>query len=123
MSSPNLEIPHIAAAQNQKEVTANSAFDLLDLRITATSDIDVTAGGSFTVTLEVARQSMRIRLTGTPGAAFTVELPEVEGLYAIRNEADGVATIARAVGAETVDVAASAQALVFTGVEGVTGFS
>ena len=34
MSTPNLAIPHIAAAQNQKEVTANDAFDRLDEAIT-----------------------------------------------------------------------------------------
>jgi len=31
MSSPFLAITHIAASQNQKEVTANAAFDALDV--------------------------------------------------------------------------------------------
>ena len=30
MPTPNLAIPHIAASQNQKEVTATDAFDRLD---------------------------------------------------------------------------------------------
>ena len=34
MSTPNLAIAHIQASQDQKEVTANAAFDALDLAMT-----------------------------------------------------------------------------------------
>jgi hypothetical protein len=33
MSTPNLNLAHIAAGQSQKEVTANAAFDGLDTAI------------------------------------------------------------------------------------------
>ncbi len=45
MPSPNLAIPHVAASQNQKEVTINDAIDALDLAMTAALEIDVTGGG------------------------------------------------------------------------------
>jgi hypothetical protein len=34
MASPNLAITHVAAAQNQKEVTVNDAIDALDRALT-----------------------------------------------------------------------------------------
>ena len=49
MTSPNLAAPHVAAAQNQKEVTINDATDALDLAMTATLELDCSAGGTITV--------------------------------------------------------------------------
>jgi hypothetical protein len=44
MPTPNLNITHIAAAQNQKEVTANAAFDALDKALTGVLPADFAAG-------------------------------------------------------------------------------
>ena len=46
MSTPNLAIAHIAASQNQKEVTANDAFDALDQAICGLTAISLTGATS-----------------------------------------------------------------------------
>ena len=44
MSSPNLAITHVAAAQNQKEVTINDAIDALDAATQGLLSVDFIAG-------------------------------------------------------------------------------
>ena len=44
MSSPNLAITHVAAAQNQKEVTINDAINALDRAMGDLLVVDLTAG-------------------------------------------------------------------------------
>ncbi|MBB1499630.1 hypothetical protein [Paracoccus sp. MC1862] len=85
MTSPNLAAPHVAAAQNQKEVTINDATDALDLAITASLNLDCSAGGSVAVTALQARRNVRLALTGTPLADFTLLLPAVPRLLLISN--------------------------------------
>ncbi|MEI4234735.1 hypothetical protein [Roseovarius sp. D22-M7] len=104
MPSPNLEVPHVAAAQNQKEVTINDATDALDLALTATAVIDCSAGGTIAVTAADLQRHVRLVLGGAPGAGFTLELADVPRLLVVRNDADAVAVITRAGGGDATTV-------------------
>ena len=44
MTSPNLAITHVAAAQNQKEVTVNDAINALDRALTEALAVDFAGG-------------------------------------------------------------------------------
>lgn len=87
MGTPNLAIAHIATNQNNKETTANSAFDLLDLALTAQfskvmPDADYTLANP-TESLQV----IVIRFTGsTATTQRNAVVPNVAKLYCVRNE-------------------------------------
>jgi hypothetical protein len=81
--TPNLAIAHIAASQNQKEVTANEAFDLLDRALTDRLDVDLSSGN---VTLASAefRRHLAFRATGlTQDRDLTV--PAIRRLFVVIN--------------------------------------
>ncbi len=84
MPSPNLAIIHVAAAQNQKEVTVNDAIDKLDLASNDTVDIDCSAGNT-AVSAADYRENFLIRLTGIPTADFTLTLPDGKRVVALHN--------------------------------------
>jgi hypothetical protein len=89
MASPNLAITHVAAAQNQKEVTINDAIDALDRAMGDVLVVDFTAGN---VTLTDA---------------------QIRRLFAVDNAAgSGTLTIKRGTGA--VEVIAGAAVLAYT---------
>jgi hypothetical protein len=101
MSSPNLAIAHVAAAQNQKEVTVNDAIDKLDLASNDTVDIDCSAG-STTVSAADYRENFLIRLTGTPAADFTLTLPDGKRVAALHNTSGRTVTVRTATLGATV---------------------
>jgi hypothetical protein len=119
MTSPNLAAPHVAAAQNQKEVTINDATDALDLAMTAALSVDCSAGGTITVTLLQARRNVRFALTGTPAADFVFELPNVRRLVAVSNGTGRVATVRNPTG-DTIALPAGKQVLIYATGTGVT---
>lgn len=119
MTSPNLAAPHVAASQNQKEVTINDATDALDLAITASLSLDCSAGGTVSVTTTQAQRNVRLALTGTPAAAFSLQLPAVPRILAVANGTGAAVTVKNATGA-TVDVPAGKQAFVHASGNGVT---
>lgn len=84
MSSPNLAIPHVAAAQNQKEVTINDAIDALDRALNALLELDLSAGDVTLTAMEV-RTAMAIRITGGFGAQRTLTLPALQRLLLVAN--------------------------------------
>jgi hypothetical protein len=73
-TTPNLAVGHIAAAQNQKEVTANAAFDALDNAYNRVLDVDVSAG-NITLTSDQFRRNGRLRAINATIAGRTVTLP------------------------------------------------
>jgi hypothetical protein len=89
MASPNLAITHIAAAQNQPEVTANGAFDALDnaenaLVSFANSDADMT------LTQVQLASGGAIKITGALTADRHVNLPaSVERSFIFENATTG----------------------------------
>jgi hypothetical protein len=73
-TTPNLAVGHIAAAQNQKEVTANAAFDALDNAGNRVLDVDVSAG-NVTLTSDQFRRNGRLRAISATVAGRTITLP------------------------------------------------
>ena len=75
----NLGITYIQASQNQKEVTANAAFDALDKALTETFDANL-ASASVTLTDAQYRQALAVRAQNATVAGRTVTLPARERL-------------------------------------------
>jgi hypothetical protein len=88
MATPNLGIAHIAENQNQKEVTANAAFDALDEAFcnqlsVAMSDADLT------VTAAQAVSNLVIVAMGALTADRNLIVPSNKKLYILRNNTTG----------------------------------
>ncbi len=97
MATDHLQIPDIAASQNQKEVTANAAHNLLDRKINQIVPVTVTAADTFTIT--ETRENCLVELVGTPGDT-TIDMPDTNEVYMrILNSTDGVITIRNSAGA------------------------
>ena len=88
MSSPNLAVPHVAAAQNQKEVTINDAIDALDNSINRTLTLEM-ADEDLTLTSDQANRNGLIILAGSLTAERIVTLPANHRRLAIRNATNG----------------------------------
>ncbi|HWJ40617.1 MAG TPA: hypothetical protein VNT29_05770, partial [Candidatus Limnocylindrales bacterium] len=74
MATPSLAITHIAAAQNQKEVTANDAFDALDNADNAIASFANTNTDMTLTQLQLASGGC-IKITGAITADRHVNLP------------------------------------------------
>lgn len=88
-TTPNLLAGHIASNQATKEVTANAAFDILDLALTnelvkAMADADLTL-----VDPTEARQNMVFTFTGALTADRHIVVPNSEKLYIVSNQTTG----------------------------------
>ena len=93
MATTHLQIPDIQANQNSKEVTANAAHDLLDKALNANVQVAVSVGVNNLTTTQ-ARENFVIELTGSPGAGYTVEMPDTnKRTLVIVNSSDGTATV------------------------------
>jgi hypothetical protein len=100
MATDHLQIADILANQNQKEVTANAAHNLLDRAMNQHNDKTVGGSGSFSTT--ETRENGVVNLIGTPGAPFTLNMPDMnERLLAVVNNTNDVATIRNSAGAGT----------------------
>ena len=94
MPTPNLNITHVAPTQNQKTVTINDGFDLLDQAANSHLDLDVSAGGIFTLTAAQFNEIAIANLLGAAGSAVTINLPtNARGFYGFRNNSGQAATI------------------------------
>ena len=92
MATENLQIPDIASNQNQKEVTANAATNLLDRAMNNNVQKAITVATSFTTT--EARENFVIELTGTPGAPINIDMPDTnKRTLAVVNNTNDVMTI------------------------------
>jgi hypothetical protein len=111
MTSPNLAIPHVAAAQAQKEVTINQAVDLLDRALTDVLAVDLGAG-DVTLTSDQYRRHTVFRAANVT-ASRTLTLPQIKRTVAVDN-ADGAATLTVARGTGTVSVPAGAALAIYT---------
>jgi hypothetical protein len=88
MPSPNLAVTHVAAAQNQKEVTINDAVDALDNAMNRALSLAM-ADANLTLTSAQANHNGLIVLTGTLTAARVLTLPTNHRRLAIRNATGG----------------------------------
>ncbi len=73
-TTPNLLIDHIAASQAQKEVTANTAFDVLDKALCQFTGIALT-DANLTLTDAQMIGNMALKFTGTLTAVRTITVP------------------------------------------------
>lgn len=93
MATDHLQIPDITASQNQKEVTANAAHNLLDRAMNQLVQKTVVSGSN-TLSTTQARENAVIEVIGTPGAAWQLDLPDTnERVLMIINNTDGQGTI------------------------------
>ena len=113
MATDNLQIPDISASQNQKEVTANAAHNLLDRAGNKDVSKAITVSTSFTTT--ETRENNVIELTGTPGAARTIDMPDTnKRRLTVVNNTDSQITIRNSVGAGAgTPIIAAAGATIF----------
>jgi len=88
MSSSNLAVTHVAAAQNQKEVTINDAVDALDNAMNRALTVAM-GDGNVTLSSVQANRNGLIVLTGTLTATRVLTLPANHRRLAIRNATSG----------------------------------
>lgn len=88
MSTPDLAIAHISSSQNQKEVTANAAFDTLDLALTNEVTIALT-DAPYALSTALAYTSMCFVFTGALTANRLVTVPSTKKLYIVWNQTTG----------------------------------
>lgn len=87
---------HIDPNQLTPSVTANEADDAQDAAANAPINIDVSAGGTITLTTAQWASGFRFRLVGAPGGAFTLEVPsgtDTAGVAMFWNSSGQTATI------------------------------
>ncbi len=108
MSLPNLgghsDGGEITEGQDTKEDTSNDLDGLLDNSQNKPTDFSVTAGGTFNLdtpagNLDLFLDSGLIRLTGTPGAATTIIVPDGNKRIAFENVSGQSTTINTVTGA------------------------
>jgi hypothetical protein len=75
-TSDNLAITHLEAKEANAETTVNAAIDRLDLSNNDPVDVSVAAGGTITLTSAQKLDNVLIRLTGAPGSAVTLDVPD-----------------------------------------------
>ena len=102
MTSPNLAITHVAAAQNQKEVTVNDAINALDRALTEALSIDF-SGGPVTLTAAQFRQAIAFKPSATLSAAASLTVPQIKRVFVVINT-DGFFSIDVVRGSKTVSV-------------------
>ena len=87
-TTPNLLIDHIAASQAQKEVTANTAFDVLDKALCQFTNIALTDAN---LTLSDAQMigNMALKFTGTLTVARTITAPARAKFIYVENGTTG----------------------------------
>jgi hypothetical protein len=108
MPSPNLAIAHVAASQNQKEVTINDAIDALDRAMTDTLALDLSAG-SLALTAAQLRAAMVLHPAGALTGPASILVPQIRRVFALLNtDAAFAITVERGAAAITVQPGESA---------------
>jgi hypothetical protein len=109
MPSPNLAIAHVAASQNQKEVTINDAIDALDRAMTDTLALDLSTG-SLSVTATQLRAAMVLHPIGALTSPASILVPQNRRVFALVNT-DSAFTITVERGAAAIVVQPGESAL------------
>lgn len=113
MPTPFLGIDHVAASQDQKEVTLNGSADALDSAVNGF--VAIAVSGTVNLTAGQFTGNGLIRLTGSPGAAFTVNCPATARLFVLQNLTDRAATLQVTGGAgNDLELAASSAAVIYS---------
>ena len=82
MPTPNLNITHVAAAQNNKEVTVNDALNALDVALTDALSIDF-SGGPVTLTAAQFRQAIAFKPSATLTAPESLSVPQLKRVFVV----------------------------------------
>ena len=97
MALPNLvshlDTTDMTAAKVWREVRSNVRDRLLDNSQNKPVNVDCTAGGTIVLTVNQREENQLIRLTGTPGAGYTVEFADGNRQFTIENVSGQSATI------------------------------
>jgi hypothetical protein len=102
MPSPNLAIAHVAASQNQKEVTINDAIDALDRAMTDTLALDLSAG-SLSLAAAQLRAAMVLHPMGALTGPASLLVPQIRRVFALlNNDAAFAVTVERGASAIAV---------------------
>jgi hypothetical protein len=102
MPSPNLAIAHVAASQNQKEVTINDAINALDRAMTDTLALDLSAG-SLSLTAAQLRAAMVLLPAGVLTGPAVLTVPALRRVFALLNTDSAFAiTVERGAAASVV---------------------
>ncbi len=93
-TTPNLNLTHVEESQNQKEVTANEAFDGLDKALAGheTADFDFPSDANYTPTPGDARGALSFDVVSTFGSLSATRdliVPTAAKLYVIVNSTTG----------------------------------
>jgi hypothetical protein len=88
LATPYLAINHIAAAQDQKEVTANDAFNRLDASVNAEVPIAMTDADA-TLTQSQTASGGVLQFTGALTADRYINIPAVNRAFIVRNSTTG----------------------------------
>lgn len=84
-TTPNLGIAHIATNQNQKEATANTAFDDLDTAMVGELAIDVSGNVDVTPSPTTFKVFFDIKLTGTLTGNISLIVPATQKFFRVHH--------------------------------------
>jgi hypothetical protein len=108
MPSPNLAIAHVAASQNQKEVTINDAIDALDRAMTETLALDLSTS-PLTIGAAQLRPAMVLHPAGALTGPTSILVPQIRRVFALLNTDSAFAvTVERGASAIAVEPGESA---------------
>lgn len=86
----NLDINHVQEGQNQKEVTANEAFDILDGALAGLVSVDLAGeSGDVTPDADSLIRTMVIKTSGAMSGAVNLIVPDNRKVYMVLNNATG----------------------------------
>jgi hypothetical protein len=119
-TTTNLSVTHIEAAQAQKEVTANAAFDIFDKAIAGTLSINFASDANRTITDAESLYAVFVFTDTTPLLTTTrdVIFPNKSHILPVKNSTAQTLNIKTAAGA-SVALAAGNSALMFNNGTGV----
>ena len=109
--SINLNLPQVAASQNQKEVTINDMSGDLDAAVTETHDMDFTSG-NVTLTDAEFREHFQFNATNL-SVARTVTVPLIKRFFFVNNAA-GTGTLDVVRGSTSLEIAVGGNGLFYT---------
>lgn len=103
-TTANLNITHAPTLTNPVP-PINEGLDAMDLATQDTVDVACGAGGTITVSQADFTRNVRLKLTGSPGAAFTLSVPQTKRDFIVQNATAKVATVQTAAPGVAVEVA------------------
>jgi hypothetical protein len=105
MASPYSAIVHVAAAQDQKEVTMNAAVDRMDALVNAQVPIAMTDADQ-TLSQDQTTSGVVLQFTGALTADRYINIPAIDRAFVVRNSTTGgFNVIVQVIGAAGASVA------------------